>query len=516
MHNPRIASSLRSVLPSIGHALGDKSMPVRQAMADLLKAVSHVKAVVFYEVVPLEQIHVGLATDSDGVALRLTKLLLPSYFPASKSPDDQANRILQFVQNCPVAALRFCHNATAAGASADAVLSAALAVAAKLSETTVFDCNAEENTVEQQRQNKAGARAASERDDDDAMPSDERSWEYASRAVAELLGSLKVNRTDSEEQIEEVTNILAEMLQRAPTLRGKAAALRSVRLVLSKSSLRDRLSCECARNLSANDEAPYEAAALDAAKEALITACDSDYGAHYLSEMLSALKNDITPSSRPRKRSSQSRRETDDEEACVPPSREPPSRLMELLLSSDEGRNLLQHSDLVDDVVNALEQWADRCANENTGGTTAYAAMLAFGKAALHHSAASGYDAADESMKKLVAQAAKLLRSMRFDETGRQSESHEPNPRSSDVVALCVSIMSDASLLGIECDNALQHLLSEVKLELELHDKPDAEERKRIQKHMARLCTLREKSARKDETILSEINEIMRKLTVSE
>lgn len=523
VRNPRIAGSLKQVLPRIGHALGDKSLSVRQAMAELLNSVSHVKAITFYEVASLEKIHTAIALDSPSITRKLIKLLLPSYLPPSAS--EPAERMLRLVKECPPAALKFCSNATTVGASADDILNLAVSLAERLSDVTMFngdDTEAEaEVESEAQMVQKSKARSASQRDDSEVL-SDEMTWEHTAQAVAELLNSIKIASEDNETEIGQVAHILAEMLQRAPTLRGKASALKSIRAVLNGSSLLNGLARECARNLSANDEAPLEADTLNAAKEALFTACNGEVGHMYLRKLIDALKCNESPSRQVWKRQSRTRSEEqhDQNEVIDPPSREPTMRLLEVLFCCQDGRQLLYSSGLADDALFALEQWCIWCADGNATQSVTRDAMLAFGKAALHNCNTSAKDA-EEALATLVEQMAKMIKRIHAESYMRANETDGDSEKALstfDYAALVAALCSDATLLNVQQGRAATDALSHAHVELDVSGSSNTFDTSKhlLQEHAVRLCKLQQTtSCDKPESSTAVINDMLKKLSVS-
>eukprot|EP00963_Diacronema_lutheri_P005589 scaffold431_cov334-Pavlova_lutheri.AAC.104 len=108
IQNPLAQPLLKAVLPRLKPALFDGSAKVRSAMADVLLAVRGIRAIHFYDIVPIEEILQALGTDGTEVAVKLTKLLSPSYLPASASQEEAASRVAALLLRSPSAGIAFC------------------------------------------------------------------------------------------------------------------------------------------------------------------------------------------------------------------------------------------------------------------------------------------------------------------------------------------------------------------------------------------------------------------------
>jgi condensin-2 complex subunit G2 len=69
----------------------DKTEKVRVAMVQLLHSVKRVKAIRFFEVVPVEHLLVRMTIDSRAVNKSICALLLNSFFPYNSSPSTQVH-----------------------------------------------------------------------------------------------------------------------------------------------------------------------------------------------------------------------------------------------------------------------------------------------------------------------------------------------------------------------------------------------------------------------------------------
>ena len=110
---------LRSLLPSLGNLLHDKSERVRLSVVHMLLAVKNTKGIKFYHVVPVQTLLTRLAVEGEGhhptggpVASALTGLLLNSYFPQGENITGaiQVQRTLHLLSFNPKAAGVFYKN----------------------------------------------------------------------------------------------------------------------------------------------------------------------------------------------------------------------------------------------------------------------------------------------------------------------------------------------------------------------------------------------------------------------
>jgi len=106
---------LRSLLPSLGNLLHDRSERVRLSVVDMLLEVRQTKGFKFYHIIPVELLLARLAAEGEGsrpVASRLTGLLLDSYFPQGQQITGaiQVQRTLSLLSSNPAAAHVFYQN----------------------------------------------------------------------------------------------------------------------------------------------------------------------------------------------------------------------------------------------------------------------------------------------------------------------------------------------------------------------------------------------------------------------
>ena len=106
--NPAAQALLQPLLPKLAHLGNDSSPHVRAAFADLLLAVRGVRAIKFYEVMPLDAIHEWLASETDAkTASTLARVLVPTYVPGGATLAEAARRLLALAEKQPAAAAAF-------------------------------------------------------------------------------------------------------------------------------------------------------------------------------------------------------------------------------------------------------------------------------------------------------------------------------------------------------------------------------------------------------------------------
>eukprot|EP01018_Ginkgo_biloba_P001403 Gb_28704 [translate_table: standard] len=115
--NPQSHELLKVLLPRLAPMLDDPVLSVRTVFADLLLTLKDIRAIQFHKVVNLDFLLSSLATDHSLVAQRLTKLLIPSYFPSKVSIAEACNRFITLIKRSPSAGARFCEYALSEGVS---------------------------------------------------------------------------------------------------------------------------------------------------------------------------------------------------------------------------------------------------------------------------------------------------------------------------------------------------------------------------------------------------------------
>ncbi|KAE8670834.1 ARM repeat superfamily protein, putative isoform 2 [Hibiscus syriacus] len=115
--NPQSHEILKVLMPRLGHLMLDNVLSVRVAMVDLLVLLKDTRTFQFNKVVGLEVLLNTLASDQPHVAQKITRLLMPSYFPARLAIEEACNRCVTLMKRSPLAGARFCEFALLEGAS---------------------------------------------------------------------------------------------------------------------------------------------------------------------------------------------------------------------------------------------------------------------------------------------------------------------------------------------------------------------------------------------------------------
>lgn len=115
--NPHSHEILKVTLPRLGHLIRDSALPIRSATVDLLLLLKGIHNFQFHKVVHLDVLLSTLANDQAVVGQKITKLLLPSYFPTTVTPEEACQRCVTLIRRSPLAGARFCEFALSEGAS---------------------------------------------------------------------------------------------------------------------------------------------------------------------------------------------------------------------------------------------------------------------------------------------------------------------------------------------------------------------------------------------------------------
>ncbi|KAL3526878.1 hypothetical protein ACH5RR_011534 [Cinchona calisaya] len=115
--NPHSHEVLKVLLPRMGHLALDSALSVRVAIMDLLLLLRDVRNFKFHKVVKFDVLLSTLANDHPLVGQKITKLLIPSYFPSRVTQEEACNRFIALVRRSPAAGARFCEFAVSEGAS---------------------------------------------------------------------------------------------------------------------------------------------------------------------------------------------------------------------------------------------------------------------------------------------------------------------------------------------------------------------------------------------------------------
>ncbi|OVA07541.1 Condensin-2 complex subunit G2 [Macleaya cordata] len=115
--NPQTHEILKVLLPRLGHLFQDSVLSVRVSVADLLLILRDIRNFQFHKVVNLDALLSSLANDQPLVAQKITRLLMPSYFPSKVSAEEACNRCVTLIKRSPMAGARFCEFALSEGSS---------------------------------------------------------------------------------------------------------------------------------------------------------------------------------------------------------------------------------------------------------------------------------------------------------------------------------------------------------------------------------------------------------------
>ncbi|XP_055827858.1 uncharacterized protein LOC129896066 [Solanum dulcamara] len=115
--NPHSHEILKVLLPRMGHLINDISPPVRAAVVDLLLTLTDLRKFQFHKVVHIDLLLSTLAKDQPMIGQKITKLLLPSYFPSKVNLKEACNRCVALIKRSPLAGARFCEFAVSEGTS---------------------------------------------------------------------------------------------------------------------------------------------------------------------------------------------------------------------------------------------------------------------------------------------------------------------------------------------------------------------------------------------------------------
>ncbi|XP_052195957.1 uncharacterized protein LOC127803610 [Diospyros lotus] len=117
LKNPQSHEILKVLLPRVGHLVMDPAISTRAALMDLLLVLRDIRTFQFHKVVHLDVLLSTLANDQPLIAQKITKLLMPSYFPSKVTVDEACQRCVTLIKRSPLAGARFCEFAPSEGAS---------------------------------------------------------------------------------------------------------------------------------------------------------------------------------------------------------------------------------------------------------------------------------------------------------------------------------------------------------------------------------------------------------------
>ncbi|KAK1645822.1 hypothetical protein QYE76_063627 [Lolium multiflorum] len=117
LDNPQSHDILKVLLPRLSDMVSDPALSVRVAAVDLLLAIRDLRSFQYNKVVGLDTLLSSLAEDHPRVAQKITKLLIPSYFPSKLSLKEACARCIALIKRSPAAGARFCEFALSEGSS---------------------------------------------------------------------------------------------------------------------------------------------------------------------------------------------------------------------------------------------------------------------------------------------------------------------------------------------------------------------------------------------------------------
>ncbi|OEL23258.1 Condensin-2 complex subunit G2 [Dichanthelium oligosanthes] len=115
LDNPQSHEILKVLLPKLSNMISDTALSVRAAAVDLLLAIRDLRSFQYNKVVGLGTLLSSLENDHPRIAQKITKLLIPSYFPSKLSPKEACARCIALIKRSPTAGARFCEFALSEG-----------------------------------------------------------------------------------------------------------------------------------------------------------------------------------------------------------------------------------------------------------------------------------------------------------------------------------------------------------------------------------------------------------------
>ncbi|XP_073156960.1 uncharacterized protein [Henckelia pumila] len=115
--NPQSHEVLKVLLPRMGQLILDSTLAVRCAVIDLLLLLKDIRNFHFHKVLSLDILFSTLANDQPLIARKITKLLVPSYFPSKVTEEEACKRCITLIKRSPKAGARFCEFVASSGTS---------------------------------------------------------------------------------------------------------------------------------------------------------------------------------------------------------------------------------------------------------------------------------------------------------------------------------------------------------------------------------------------------------------
>ncbi|KAJ1294531.1 hypothetical protein BS78_01G152700 [Paspalum vaginatum] len=117
LDNPQSHEIQKVLLPRLSDMISDTAVSVRAAAVDLLLAIRDLRSFQYNKVVGLGTLLSSLANDHPRIAQKITKLLIPSYFPSKLNPKEACARCIALIKRSPTAGARFCEFLLSEGSS---------------------------------------------------------------------------------------------------------------------------------------------------------------------------------------------------------------------------------------------------------------------------------------------------------------------------------------------------------------------------------------------------------------
>ncbi|GJM95914.1 hypothetical protein PR202_ga12705 [Eleusine coracana subsp. coracana] len=122
LDNPHSHDILKVLLPRLGDMVSDSALSVRVAAVDLLLAIRDLRSFQYTKVIGLDTLLSSLANDHPRIAQKITKLLIPSYFPSKLTPKEVCARCIALIKRSPAAGARFCEFVLSEGSSPRSII----------------------------------------------------------------------------------------------------------------------------------------------------------------------------------------------------------------------------------------------------------------------------------------------------------------------------------------------------------------------------------------------------------
>ncbi|XP_051127089.1 uncharacterized protein LOC127248671 [Andrographis paniculata] len=120
--NPQSHEILKVLLPRMSKLSMDPTAVVRSSLSDLLLLLNDIGNFQFHKVVSVDDLLSILANDQPVIGRKITKLLIPSYFPSKVTVEEACKRCIALIKRSPAAGARFCEFLALEGACPQSLL----------------------------------------------------------------------------------------------------------------------------------------------------------------------------------------------------------------------------------------------------------------------------------------------------------------------------------------------------------------------------------------------------------